>query len=79
MKQKPHGPILEMYAFVAADSLGEGLVGFQTPSGMMPMVGADMARVEDLKILAKDIAGSSGRKIRLIKFSQRTEVEEFRP
>lgn len=43
--------IEEMYAFVAEDSGpdDEGVVGMATKSGWMPLVGADMARVESLK------------------------------
>lgn len=78
-RNRQGGPILELFAFVAQDGLGEGLVAFSHGNMMMPMVAADTARVEDLKVFVKDIAGSSGKKIRLVKFSERTDVEEILP
>lgn len=72
-------PILELYAFVAADGLGEGLVAFNQGNTMYPMVGADAALVEDLKVFARNIAGATGRKITLVKFTQRTEMEVIKP
>ncbi|GAH83034.1 unnamed protein product, partial [marine sediment metagenome] len=46
--------IEEMYAFVAEDTGpdDEGVVGVNTGCGWMPLVGADMARVESLKPIA---------------------------
>ena len=68
--------IEEMYAFVAEDSGpdDEGLVGMNTVSGWMPLVGADMARVESLKPIAKNIAAQTGKKIKLLHFTQREEL-----
>ena len=49
----------EMYAFCAEEVPGdEGVIGFFTGEGWMPLVGADMARVEDLM----KIAITSGRR-----------------
>jgi len=70
--------ITEMYAFVAEDSGpdDEGIVGMNTKLGWMPLVGADMARVESLKPIAKGIANATGKKIKLLHFIKR-EVIEF--
>lgn len=53
-------PIIdEMYAFCAEEKPGdEGVVGFFTGEGWLPLVGADMARVEELR----KIAITSGRR-----------------
>uniref|UniRef100_A0A6H1Z6A3 Uncharacterized protein n=1 Tax=viral metagenome TaxID=1070528 RepID=A0A6H1Z6A3_9ZZZZ len=68
--------IEEMYAFVAEDSgpEDEGLVGMNTGDGWMPLVGADMARVESLKPIARGIAAATGKKIKIIHFTQREEL-----
>ncbi len=68
--------IEEMYAFVAEDSGpdDEGVVGINTGSGWMPLVGADMARVESLKPIAREIAARTGQKIKLLHFTHREEL-----
>ena len=64
-----------LWAFIAADADGEGLTGFMSPSGWMPMVAADEARVASLRPIAEDIAKASGKEVRLVRFSVRTEIE----
>lgn len=48
--------ITELFAFVATDNEdgNEGIIGLMTPDGMMPMIGADLARVESLKKIADE-------------------------
>lgn len=65
----------EMYAFVSQDDDGEGIVGFKTPDGWMPMVAADMARVESLKPMAEKLA--VGMRIALVRFSTREVIQQF--
>lgn len=76
--------IEQMYAFVALDPEDdtEGIIGFQAapgPSGMMPMVGADMERVDDLRPMAQAIATRTGLQVRLLRFEVRTELEVIEP
>jgi len=53
--------ITELYAFVSKDKDGnEGLLGFRSHEGWMPMVGADVERVESLIPLANEIKKRSG-------------------
>jgi len=55
--------ITRLYAFIATDPEDgdEGIIGFQTDDGqMMPMIGADLARVESLIPMANAIANHSG-------------------
>ena len=68
--------IEQMYAFVAEDSGpdDEGVVGFMANTGWMPMVGADMARVESLKPIAQHIVSTTGKKIKLLRFTNREEM-----
>ena len=63
----------ELYAFTGIDDDGdEGVVVFQTPSGMMmPMVGADLASVESLMPIAENIALVTGKQIAIYKFSKK--------
>lgn len=69
--------IEEMFAFVAEDTGpdDEGIVGVNTPGGWMPLVGADMARVKSLRPVAQGLAKGLGKKIKLLHFTNRTEVE----
>lgn len=69
--------IEEMYAFVAEDAGpdDEGVVGMNTGLGWVPLVGADMARVESLKPIAQQIAKQTGKKVKLLHFTTREELE----
>jgi len=73
--------IEEMYAFVIEDTGpdDEGVVGMGTKMGWMPLVGADMARVESLKPLASVAARASGKKVKLLHFGCRRLVEVIEP
>ena len=76
----PDLPKIEvMYAFIATEECGEGICAAQTSIGWMPLVGADMARVDSLRKLAQQIATKTGRTIRLCKFSVREELESITP
>jgi hypothetical protein len=65
----------QMFAFVAVDPKDdtEGLVGFTSNGMWVPMVGADPAMVEKLRPIAREIGRASGKTVRLLRFSQRTE------
>jgi hypothetical protein len=70
--------IEEMYAFISydKDDNDEGICAFNTGfNTWMPMVGADMARVESLKPVAQQIANMTGKKIKICKFSTREVLE----
>ena len=56
--------IEELFAFCAEEAPGdEGVCGWQLDDGSwMPLVGADMKRVESLRPLAKIIAKSTNKK-----------------
>ncbi|GAH58867.1 unnamed protein product [marine sediment metagenome] len=68
--------IEEMYAFVAEDSGpdDEGIVGMSIGAVMLPLVGADMARVESLRPIARSIGEQTGKKIKLLHFTQREDL-----
>ena len=68
--------IEEMYAFVAED-LGpddEGVVAMSVGDVMVPLVCADTARAESLRPIARDISAQTGKKIKLLHFTQREDL-----
>ena len=73
--------ITEIYCFVSVDEGGEGVIGQQVdmPNGktFMPFVCADKARMESLKPLAKQISEKTGQKIKLIRLTNREEIEDI--
>lgn len=69
--------IEEMYAFVAEDSGpdDEGIIGMNTAMGWMPLVGADMKRVESLRPIARGLGRQIGKKVTLAHFTNREDLE----
>lgn len=78
--------IEQMYAFVCEDSGpdDEGVIAIQTPPGndgttlWLPLVGADMARVESLRSIAQGIGRQIGKTVKLVRFTNREDVEIIR-
>jgi hypothetical protein len=70
--------IEEMFAFVAEDEQGEGVMGFMDSRNMqwVPLVGADMDRVSSLYPIAVDISLISGKPFKVLKFSKREDITE---
>lgn len=71
--------INEMYAFICEDKGpdDEGIVGMSVGSWIMPLVGADMDRVNSLLTYARDISRATGKKIKLIRFTDREDLKEI--
>jgi hypothetical protein len=72
--------ITELWAYVCVDakSNDEGIIGRLMPDGTwIPFIGADEARVRSLRPMAEKIGKESKAKVRLMKFSTKTLVEEF--
>jgi len=69
--------IEQLYAFISYDKDidDEGIIGTVMGDRWMPLVGADMARVESLRPIAKDIATKTHHNVKLIVFRNREEVE----
>lgn len=74
--------IEQMYAFIVEDTGpdDEGVVAIQSEEGdygriWLPLVGADMARVNSLKPLAAGIGNQIGKKVKLVHFTNREELE----
>lgn len=71
--------ITEMFAFIAEDGRpdNEGVIAQKIGDTWMPMIGADMARIDDIRPHAQALARQFGMKIKLVKFTTRTDVEEI--
>lgn len=68
----------QMYAFVATDKNGdEGIIGMNTADGWLPLVGADMERIDSLKRIAREAGIQAQVKVKLIKFSAMEVLEEL--
>ena len=70
--------IERLYAWVATETDGgEGVCSWLMPDGVhMPLVGADMARIESLAPQAALIARATGYPVRLVEFSTRRVLRE---
>ena len=69
-----------MYAFTVVDEDGsEGVIGLLGPDGTwMPMVGADTARVEQLRPHAERMAASLGKDVTVLRFTVREQIDVIR-
>ena len=72
--------VTELYAFIAVegdDPNDEGIMAFTGRDGIiMPMIGADMARVEALKPIAKSAAAAAGCSYKILTFTLTGEVDK---
>ncbi len=73
--------ITEMFAFIVKDEPNsEGVVRFRAPNGdWMPMVGADMERVEAFRPFAQAMANHFGKPITVIRFTDRQDMDTIMP
>ena len=74
--------ITEMYAFIMADKDedDEGVPGLHLPDGtILPMVGADMARITDLMPFVESLAIAKNKSIKLVKFTKLEVVARIIP
>ena len=76
-----HEKIDAVYAFIATDEGGsEGIPAFVSDNNLtIPMIGADMDRVEHLRPIAEQMALGKGIIITLAKFGNREDLERFVP
>lgn len=71
-----------MYAYIATDpeGSGEGIAAhFMPGQGWMPLVGADMERMNSLRPIAQKLADAGGRRIVLAHFEDRRDIEVLEP
>ena len=71
--------IENVWVFVSRDEEGnEGVIAAPVGDTLMPFVAADPKRIESLRPMAQHLAKMTKKKIHLVKFSQRTEIEEIK-
>lgn len=75
----PAPVITELYAFIASEPDGEGVAAVQLGSMMMPLVGADAARVESLRKMAQQVADQTGMTLTLARFAVRENMATITP
>jgi hypothetical protein len=69
-----------LYAWVAAEEgTGEGIIAVSSDDVHLPMVCATPDAALRLLPLAQQAATATGRTVRLLRFTQRTEVQALRP
>lgn len=68
-----------LYGFITSDETGEGVIAIPTPKGLMPMVGADVARAESYMSMAQRAADESRKKVILAIFTDRRDVTTIVP
>lgn len=70
-----------IYAFISTEEgpNDEGVVAFKVGNTWMPLVGADMKRIDSLRPIAKQIAEVTKKRIVLAKFTLRQDMEEIVP
>jgi hypothetical protein len=77
---EPNLQIDEMFAFVAVSEKGEGVMGADMMIDgrlcFVPLVGADMARVEQLVPLAKKIQEEMNQPFKIYKFGQKEDITD---
>lgn len=73
--------ITELYAYIAEDNGpdDEGVAAAQAGNMMMPLIGADVGRSKRLRAVAQHVARTTGKRLRLVRFSVREELEVLEP
>ncbi len=72
--------ITELFAFIAVEGPeDEGIIAMMLGDKWMPMLGADMKRMESLRPIAQNIATINGQKVILAKFTTRINIEDIEP
>lgn len=61
------------------DNDSEGIGGFMTRNGPIPMIAADPVRLEQLEELAQEMSNREGIHYRVVRFSVREDLREIVP
>lgn len=72
--------IEKLYAWIATEADGgEGVCAMAAPTlgGIVPLVGADRARIESYRPYAEQVRKASGFPVRMVEFSTRIDGEEL--
>lgn len=72
--------IEHVWAYLSTDNNGEGIAAAPLgPLPLVPLIAADEARMRSIRPLAEQIARVFQRPVRLVKFTQREDVEFITP
>jgi len=73
--------IEQMFAFICEDRGpdDEGVVAAPFGNQVLPLVGADIERVESLKPIVQSVADKLRKKVKIVVFSKREEVGLIEP
>jgi hypothetical protein len=71
----------EVWMFVSIDETGEGVCAapLMGPDSLVPLIAADTKRLQQLIPWAREIARATGKTIKLLKFTTRSEEMEITP
>jgi len=71
----------EVFAFLSIDPKdgNEGITGYRTPDGWLPLLCADKARVDSMRGLAQEMSTATNARMKLVRFSLREDLEEIVP
>jgi hypothetical protein len=65
-----------LWAFLAVDDDGdEGIVAWNSRGTWFPAIGSDEARVRSMRPMVETVIGMTGKKVRLVKFRAREDLE----
>lgn len=68
-----------IWAFLSVDETGEGIAGAMMRGQWWQLVTADEKLASTMKPVAQQVATLTGKKIKLVKFTAREEIEEILP
>lgn len=69
----------ELYVVLSSDEKGEGIVSMTTPMGAFPMVFGHEKMLHSAKSVALKMAKETGKKLLIVKYTQREIIEEINP
>lgn len=70
-----------IWVYIAEDAGpdDEGIPAFRFEDTMYPLLAADQDRLDSIGKMAQDICNKTGKTLRLVRFSQRQDLETLRP
>jgi hypothetical protein len=72
--------ITEVHAITGiGDDDEEGIPAIMTTDGPLPLISSDRVRLEQLKIMAQQIANQTGQSYKIVRFSAREDIGTIEP
>jgi hypothetical protein len=75
----PKIDVLYAYISVDKDENDEGVIAIISQGQLVPLIGADLKRMESYRPYAEILSKKNGKKIRFVKFEKRTEISVMEP